>query len=90
MFFNWIKEINRLRKEINRLLIKGMPKIYLKVTIEENWRSQNFNFLSGWNLSPGLFLRAPTHAVSLNFQTTCCKTVCGFSIILILKEIVTL
>ena len=30
------KEINRLRKEINRLLIKGMPNIYLKVTIEKN------------------------------------------------------
>ena len=35
MFFNSIKEINRLRKEINRLLSKGMWNIYLKVTIEE-------------------------------------------------------
>ena len=34
MFFNSIKEINRLRKEINRLLSKGMSNIYLKVTIE--------------------------------------------------------
>ena len=34
MFFNSIKETNRLRKEINRLLSKGMPNIYLKVTIE--------------------------------------------------------
>ena len=32
--FNSIKEINRLRKEINRLLSKGMPNIYLKITIE--------------------------------------------------------
>ena len=29
-----IKEINRLRKEINRLLSKGMSNIYLEVTIE--------------------------------------------------------
>ena len=38
MFFldvlNLIKETNRLRKEINRLLSKGMSNIYLKVTIE--------------------------------------------------------
>ena len=32
MLFNSIKEINRLRKEINRLLIKGMSNIYLKVS----------------------------------------------------------
>ena len=30
------KGINRLRKEINRLLGKGISNIYLKVTIEEN------------------------------------------------------
>ena len=30
------KEINRLKKEINRLLSKGMSKIYLNVTIEKN------------------------------------------------------
>ena len=34
MFFNSIKEINRLKKEMIRLLSKGMPNIYLKVTIE--------------------------------------------------------
>ena len=32
--FNSINEINRLRKEIARLLTKGMSNIYLKVTIE--------------------------------------------------------
>ena len=32
--FNSIKEINMSRKEINRLLSKGMSNIYLKVTIE--------------------------------------------------------
>ena len=35
MFFNSIKEINRLRKEINKLLSKGMPNTHLKVTTEE-------------------------------------------------------
>ena len=34
MFLNSIKELNRLRKEINRLLSKGISIIYLKVTIE--------------------------------------------------------
>ena len=34
MFFNSIKEIDRLRKEINRLLSKGMSNIYLKFTID--------------------------------------------------------
>ena len=38
MFFNSIKEINRLTKEINRLLSKEMSNIYSKVTTEEkNW-----------------------------------------------------
>ena len=35
MLFNSVKEINRLRKEITRLLSKEMSNIYLKVTIEE-------------------------------------------------------
>ena len=34
--FNPNKEINRLRKEIYKLLSKGMSNIYLKVTIEKN------------------------------------------------------
>ena len=38
MFFNLIEEINRL-------LSKGMSNIYLKVTIEKNWRYQNLDFL---------------------------------------------
>ena len=56
MFFNSVKEINKLRKEINKLLNKGMSNIYLNVTIEKNWRSQNFDFLSLKNFSPGQFL----------------------------------
>ena len=42
MFFNSVKEINRLRKETNRLLSIGMWNIYLKVTTEKNWHSQMF------------------------------------------------
>ena len=34
--FSLVKKINRLRKEINRLLSKGMSNIYLNVTIEKN------------------------------------------------------
>ena len=56
MFSNSIKEIYRLRKEINRLLSKEMLNIYLKVTFEKNWRCQIFDFLSSKNLSPGQFL----------------------------------
>ena len=48
MFFSSIKEINRL---IN----KGMSNSYLKVTVEQNWPSQNFDFLSLENLSLGQF-----------------------------------
>ena len=36
MFLIQLKEVNRLRKEIYRLLSKGMSNIYLKVTIEKN------------------------------------------------------
>ena len=70
MFFNSIKEINRLRKWINRLLSKGgMSNIYLKVTTEKNWLhiSQNplwlfyyFNFERKCGVlkskSPGILL----------------------------------
>ena len=57
MFFNSVKETSRLRKETNRLLSKGMSNIYLKVTIEKYWLSQNFDFLNLKNLVPGQFLR---------------------------------
>ena len=49
------KGINKLRKERNRLLSKGMSNIYLKVTIEKNCRSQALDFQSLKNLSPGQF-----------------------------------
>ena len=63
MFFTSIIEINRirkgtnrLRKEISRLLSKGMSNISLKIPIEKNWHSQNCDFLSLKNLSLGQFL----------------------------------
>ena len=46
MFFNSINEINRLRKERNKLLSKGMSNIYLKFTMEKKWYTQDFDFLS--------------------------------------------
>ena len=46
MFFSSIKEINRLLKEINRLLSKEISNIYLEVTIEKKWRTQNFDLKS--------------------------------------------
>ena len=49
-------QLNRLLKEINRLLSKEMSNIYLKVTIEKKWRTQNFDFISSKSSSPGQFL----------------------------------
>ena len=34
MLFHSVKEMNRIRKGIDRLLSKGMSNVYLKVTIE--------------------------------------------------------
>ena len=70
MFFNSIKQINRLRKEINRSLTKGVSNIYLKVTIEKNWRSQNFDFLILKICQPVSFHLT---MILLNFKTKCCK-----------------
>ena len=41
---------------MNRLLSKGMSNINLKVTIEKNGRSQNFDFLRLKNLLPSQYL----------------------------------
>ena len=52
--FNSIEEINRLRKEINRLLSKGMSNIDLKVTFQ---RFSKLPF-SGFKKLPDQFLRS--------------------------------
>ena len=61
MFFSSIKEVSKL-------IGKGMPNIHLKVTIEKNWRSQNFDFLSLKNFCLyASFWGASTHAVITEF-----------------------
>ena len=46
MFFNSVKEINRLRKEINMLLSAQMSNTYRKVSAEEkNDVLKTFDFL---------------------------------------------
>ena len=47
-----------------------MSNIYLKIFIDENWRSQNFDFLSLEKLAPGQF-GASAHVNIINFQTSC-------------------
>ena len=67
MFFSSVEEMIRLRKEFNRLLSNGMSNIYLKVIIENSLGSQNFDFLSLKNLSPGQFWKTPTYEDIIEF-----------------------
>ena len=71
-----------------------MCNIYSKNTIEEKWHSQNLDFLSLINSSSCQFLRNSTYADIIEFQNFLLQlknqrskneSVCGFSIILILK-----
>ena len=71
MFSNSLKEIYMLRKEINRLLSKEMLNIYSKVTTEETWHSQNFDFLS--LISRSHFGELQLTKVSLNFKVSYCR-----------------
>ena len=95
MFFNSIKEINRSRKEINRVLRKGMSSIFLKVTIEKKW-DQFFKFKKF--VSRSIFGDLQLTQIPLNFQSCYWnlkirglgKKLClAFSIIFILKGIMT-
>ena len=74
---------------------------YLKVTIEKNFSkySQNFDFPSLKNSSPGQFGELKLTHIQLIFRISCCnlknersgsKTICGFFKGLILKRIMTL
>ena len=61
-------------KGINRLISKGMSNIfYLKVTIEKNRRSKNFDFISLNFFSPVVFGELQLTQLSLNFKTSCCN-----------------
>ena len=71
MFFNLIKEINRLRKEINRLLSKGMSNIYLKVTIETFSKPRFYGFKECVIRSS--FGELQLTLISLNFKTSTCN-----------------
>ena len=80
------------------LLIKGIPNIYLKVPIAKNWHFRSFDFVSLKNWSQDQFLGSPTHAditefpnflLQIKIQRSGSKTECNFSIILILKGIMT-
>ena len=73
MFYNSIKHVNRFRKQINRFLIKKLSKFFSKVTIEKNWRSQNFDFLNLKNLSTVQFLGSSNSCWLLNFKNSCCN-----------------
>ena len=44
-----------------------MSNVYLKVTINENWRFQNFDFPSLKNFSPGQFWGVLTHEDIIEF-----------------------
>ena len=70
MFFSSIKEINRLRKQINRLLSKGMSNIYLKSYCwEKVTYSKLFDFKKFVKKVPlqVRFWEAPTHADIIEF-----------------------
>ena len=58
------KKINRLRKERNTLLGKGMSNVYLKVTIE-TFSKLPYSGLK--NVLPGQFWGVPTHTDIIEF-----------------------
>ena len=57
-------------KGINRLISKLMSDIYLKVTIEKNWDSQNFSKLKKF-VPKSVFGELQLTQISLNFKTSC-------------------
>ena len=76
-----------------------MSNIYLNITIEKKWCTQNFNFPWSRSSPPGKFLGSSTHINTIEFsniflqvknQSFGSKTVCGFSIILFMKGVMTL
>ena len=71
MFFDSVKEINRLTKKINRLLSKRMSNIYLKINIKtfsKLWFSGSKKFITR-----SIFGELQLTQMSLNFITSCCN-----------------
>ena len=71
MFLIQLRKKNRLRKEINRLLNKGMSNIYLKVTIEMFSKLQFSGFKKVCHQVS--FGELQLMQVSLSFKTSCCN-----------------
>ena len=65
--FNSIKEIKRLRKEINRLLSKGMSNILLRSYYKEKLMFSKLRFSKFKNLLPDQFLESPNYADIIEF-----------------------
>ena len=87
-------EINRLIKEMNRLLSKRISNIYLKVTIEmfSKLRFSGFTKFVTRSVFGELQLTQislKNVLLQLKNQTSGSQTMCGFSIFLILKGIMT-
>ena len=70
MPFHSIKEIIRIRKGIDRLLSKGMPNVYLKVTIE-TLSKLRFSFKKFVTIS--VIGELQLTQISLNFKTSYCN-----------------
>ena len=71
MFFISVKEINRLKKEINRLLSKGMLNICLKVTIESFSKLRISRFKK--SVTRSVFGKLQFTQISWNFKASCCN-----------------
>ena len=70
MFFNSVKEINRSRKQINRLWSKEISNIYSKVTIEE----KKLAFSKLWKICHHVsFGKLQLTKISLNLNTSRCN-----------------
>ena len=70
MFLNSVEETDRLKKEINRLLSKGMSIIYLRVTIEKFSKLRFSGFKKF--VTRSVFEELQLTQISLNFKTSYC------------------
>ena len=64
----FLMDVSSIKEIKSKLLSKGMSNLYFKVTIEKNWCSQNFDFLSLKNLSPGQLLRGSNSLVEQKYK----------------------